>query len=78
MGGAIPPLSQYAFMAWCSVKKHRNSFTFNFIENFGRKTSREVTTPKTWCRWEENIVKNLREIGWEGVDWMHLIQGRDP
>jgi hypothetical protein len=22
MPGAIPPLSQYAFMAWCSVKKH--------------------------------------------------------
>jgi len=21
MGGAIPPLPQYAFMAWCSVKK---------------------------------------------------------
>jgi len=23
MSGAIPPLSQYAFMAWCLVKKHR-------------------------------------------------------
>jgi len=21
MGGAVPPLPQYAFMAWCSVKK---------------------------------------------------------
>jgi hypothetical protein len=21
MGGALPPLSHYAFMAWCSVKK---------------------------------------------------------
>jgi hypothetical protein len=27
MSGAIPPLPQYAFMAWCLVK-HRNSFTF--------------------------------------------------
>jgi hypothetical protein len=29
MRGAIPPLTQYAFMAWCLVKrKHRDNFTF--------------------------------------------------
>jgi hypothetical protein len=28
MSGGIPPLPQYAFMAWCSVKKeHRDNFT---------------------------------------------------
>jgi hypothetical protein len=27
MRGAIPPLSQYVFMAWCLVK-HRDNFTF--------------------------------------------------
>jgi hypothetical protein len=27
VGGAIPPLPQYIFMAWCLVK-HRNNFTF--------------------------------------------------
>jgi hypothetical protein len=30
MLGAIPPLPQYAFMAWCSVKKHKENFTFTF------------------------------------------------
>jgi hypothetical protein len=29
MCGAIPPLRQYAFMAWCLVK-HRDNFTFTF------------------------------------------------
>jgi len=29
------------------------------------------------CRWEDNIKIALREIGWEGVDWMHLAQNRD-
>jgi hypothetical protein len=29
MRGAIPPLPQYAFMAWCLVK-HRDNFTFTF------------------------------------------------
>jgi hypothetical protein len=29
MHGTIPPLPQYAFMAWCSVKeRHRDNFTF--------------------------------------------------
>jgi hypothetical protein len=23
-------------------------------------------------RWENNIKMDLREIGWEDVDWMHL------
>jgi hypothetical protein len=28
-------------------------------------------------RWEGNIRMDLREIGWEGVDWIHLAQDRD-
>jgi hypothetical protein len=31
----------------------------------------------TGCRWEDNIRIVLREIGWEGVDWMHLAHDRD-
>jgi hypothetical protein len=29
MRGAIPPLPQYVFMAWCLVK-HRDNFTLTF------------------------------------------------
>jgi hypothetical protein len=28
-------------------------------------------------RWYDNIRMDLREIGWEIVDWMHLAQDRD-
>jgi hypothetical protein len=28
-------------------------------------------------RWEDNIRMDLREIRWEGVDWIHLAQDRD-
>jgi len=28
-------------------------------------------------RWEDNIIMDLMEIGWKGVDWMHLVQDRD-
>jgi hypothetical protein len=27
-------------------------------------------------RWECNIRIDLRDIGWEGVDWIHLAQER--
>jgi hypothetical protein len=29
------------------------------------------------CMWEDNIRMDLREIGWEIVDWIHLAQDRD-
>jgi hypothetical protein len=32
---------------------------------------------RTRHRWVYNIRIDLREIGWEGVDWMYLAQGRD-
>jgi hypothetical protein len=28
-------------------------------------------------RWEDNIRIDIREIEWEGVDWIHLAQDRD-
>jgi len=27
-------------------------------------------------RWEDNIRMDLREIGWHGVDWVHLTQDK--
>jgi hypothetical protein len=28
-------------------------------------------------RWVDNIKMDLREIGWDGVDWIDKAQGRD-
>jgi hypothetical protein len=28
-------------------------------------------------RWEDNVKMDLREIGFAGVDWIHLDQDRD-
>jgi hypothetical protein len=28
-------------------------------------------------RWEDSIRMNLREVGWEGVGWIHVAQERD-
>jgi hypothetical protein len=29
------------------------------------------------CRWVDNIKKNLRETGWDGMDRIDLAQDRD-
>jgi len=52
MSGAIPPLPQYAFMAWCSVKAQqqlylypsplRNSVAPFIPENSGRSASNQT------------------------------------
>jgi hypothetical protein len=28
-------------------------------------------------RWEDDIIMDLREIGWDGVDWIELAQDRN-
>jgi hypothetical protein len=28
-------------------------------------------------RWEDGIKMDVREIGWGGVEWIHLAQDRD-
>ena len=32
---------------------------------------------KTRHRWEDNINVNLKEMGWKGLEWIHLAQDRD-
>jgi hypothetical protein len=29
------------------------------------------------CRWEDGIKMDIEEIGWGGVEWIHLAQDRD-
>jgi len=43
------------------------------IQHFGQKNLN--WRPRR--RWEDNIRADLREIGWNGVDWTHLAQDRD-
>jgi len=39
------------------------------------KGKRQLGRPRRRCA--NNIRMDLREIGWEFVDWMHLTQDRD-
>jgi hypothetical protein len=37
--------------------------------------NRQLGRPK--YRWVDNIKMDLREIGWDGMDWINLAQDRD-
>jgi hypothetical protein len=40
-----------------------------------RKEKRPLGRRK--IRWEDNIKMDIREVGWGGMDWIHLAQDRD-
>jgi len=35
------------------------------------------TVTRLQRRWDDNIRMDVREVGWEGVAWMHLTEDRD-
>jgi hypothetical protein len=40
------------------------------------KTRREEPLKRPRHRWDDNIRMNVREIGWEDLDWMDLAQDK--
>jgi hypothetical protein len=47
------------------------------FSRFWSKSRIKETTRKPRRRWENNIKTDLRVIGWDGMDWIHLAQCRD-
>jgi hypothetical protein len=41
-----------------------------------RKPERKRPVGKPRCKWVNNIKMDVVEIGWDGVDWIGLDQGR--
>jgi hypothetical protein len=66
MRGSIPPLPQYAFMAWCSVK-HRDNFTFLTFLLLNTLFSKMLSSHSTY-----RVVKSKNDtMGWI-CDWNGL------
>jgi len=42
-----------------------------------KKYVKENTSQRPRHRWYDNIWMDLRETGWEGVDWMHLAYDKE-
>jgi len=60
-------------MRWVGHVAHMEEMRNEYIILVGKP---EMKRPlgKCKCWWENNIRMNLREIGWEGVDWIHVAQ----
>jgi len=57
----------------CSTREEaRNAFKI-----LDEQSQRNIKSRRTRSRWEDNIRMDLREIGLEGVEWIHLAQDRD-
>ena len=37
----------------------------------------QVTVLESQCKWEDNIKMDVKEMGWEGMNWIHMTQDRD-
>jgi hypothetical protein len=46
------------------------------IQGFSGETCENDTTWKTLALIEDNIQMDLREVEWEGIDWIDLAQDR--
>jgi hypothetical protein len=40
-------------------------------------TASKIVVVRTVMLWADNIKIDLREIEWDGVDWIHMAQDRD-
>jgi hypothetical protein len=40
------------------------------------KPERKRPLGRPRSRWEDNIMKDLQEVGSGGIDWIELVQGR--
>jgi hypothetical protein len=55
----------------CHKWEIRNAYRIFVVEPKGKKRLR-----RPWRRWQDNGRTDLRETGWEGVNWMHLAPVR--
>jgi hypothetical protein len=42
------------------------------VQGFGGKPKGKRPLGRSRDRWEDGLKMDLREIGWEGVEWIHL------
>jgi hypothetical protein len=55
----------------------RNGEKGNAYRNLVRMPEEKRPLGRPRRRWVDNIKMDLREIGWDGIDWIDLAQNRD-
>ena len=57
------------------VEVYYTVFCWGNLRERERERERPLGRPRR--RWENNIKKDLQEVGWEGMHWICLAQDRD-
>jgi hypothetical protein len=57
----------------CSVMADRRNAYMILV---GKPEGKILIERRRW-RWEDNIKIDLREIGWNAIDWIDLAQDKD-
>jgi ribosome biogenesis protein Nip4 len=63
-------------MGWVGHVAHMGGMR-NVYKILVRKPEQKRPLRRLKHRWEDNIRKDLREIGWKVVDYIHMAQDRD-
>jgi hypothetical protein len=59
------------------MKSRRMRWAGHGYRMFMGKPEGKIPLGRPGCRWVDNITINLREIRWDGMDWIDLVQNRD-
>jgi hypothetical protein len=62
MSGVIPPLPQYAFMAWCSVKAQGQLYLYLYMNVNTVKSTKNRTCIKWKCAFIRKFLCSLNTI----------------
>jgi hypothetical protein len=63
-------------ISWAGHVAHMGEMR-NAYKILVRKPEGKRLLKRPRLRWDGNVTLDLGEIGWEGVDWIHLAQDRD-
>jgi hypothetical protein len=58
------------------IRLHIWCLTYWLI-SLSTEARRKETLGRPRRRWVDNIKMDLREVGWDGMDWIELVQDRD-
>jgi hypothetical protein len=71
----VQPVASRSTDCFPSLKSRVSKFVIVF--RIGGKARKKEPLGRPRRRWEDNIKADLREIGWDGVDWIDVAQDRD-